>query len=62
MLQSLKKMFLDCPHGYYGVGCRGICSGHCMREEPCDHVSGECSNGCLDGFTGERCNICKILT
>lgn len=31
-----------------------------MRDEPCDHVSGECSNGCQDGFEGTHCNSCEI--
>lgn len=42
--------------------CSANCSGHCIREEPCDHVSGKCSNGCQDGYTGSLCNNCKMLT
>lgn len=44
------------------MGCSANCSGHCIREEPCDHVSGKCSNGCQDGYTGSLCNNCKMLT
>lgn len=49
----------ECPPGYFGKGCRERCSGHCIREEPCDYVSGECPNGCQDGYIGERCSDCK---
>lgn len=27
-----------------------------MNKEPCDHVSGYCKSGCLDGFIGTHCN------
>lgn len=47
---------VECPSGYFGKGCRERCRGHCIRDEPCDHISGECSNGCQDGYTGERCD------
>lgn len=50
-----------CSIGYYGMGCRGKCSAYCVNNEPCDHVSGECSNGCQDGYIGIYCNSCKKL-
>ncbi|XP_065937858.1 multiple epidermal growth factor-like domains protein 10 [Magallana gigas] len=50
----------ECPPGYFGIGCSNTCSGHCIRNEPCDHVSGECSNGCNDGYEGTHCNNCEI--
>ncbi|XP_065938473.1 receptor-type tyrosine-protein phosphatase epsilon isoform X3 [Magallana gigas] len=46
----------ECPLGYFGKGCTEHCSGHCIKGEPCDHISGECTNGCQDGYTGVRCS------
>lgn len=46
----------DCPPGYFGEGCREGCSDHCIKNELCDHITGECSNGCQDGYTGVRCD------
>uniref|UniRef100_K1PK35 Receptor-type tyrosine-protein phosphatase U n=1 Tax=Magallana gigas TaxID=29159 RepID=K1PK35_MAGGI len=47
---------VKCPLGYFGKGCTEHCSGHCIKGEPCDHISGECTNGCQDGYTGVRCS------
>ena len=49
-----------CPPGHYGLDCKDNCSGHCINNEPCDHVSGVCPSGCQDGYTGARCNNSKI--
>lgn len=51
----------ECLQGYFGIGCSGKCSGHCINNEPCDHVSGECTSGCQDGFVGTFCNKCKTF-
>lgn len=48
-----------CPPGQFGIGCREGCSGHCINNEPCDHISGVCSTGCRDGFVGSYCTNCK---
>ncbi|CAG2207372.1 unnamed protein product [Mytilus edulis] len=42
-----------CPLGRYGYNCEKFC--HC--NGPCDLGSGYCSSGCLDGWTGNRCDI-----
>lgn len=52
---------VECPLGYFGKGCTEHCSGHCIKGEPCDHISGECTNGCQDGYTGVRCSDCKKM-
>lgn len=52
----------ECSLGYFGVNCRERCSGHCLNDKPCDHVSGICTIGCQDGFIGEHCNKCKKPT
>lgn len=33
-----------------------------MNDEPCDHVRGECSNGCKDGYSGSHCIDGKIYS
>lgn len=50
---------IDCPPGQFGLDCKNRCSEQCMNKEPCDHVSGYCKSGCLDGFIGTHCNNCK---
>lgn len=42
------------------MNCSERCSGHCIDNKTCDHVSGECSDGCLDGYIGIFCNDSKI--
>lgn len=49
----------ECDRDYFGLDCREHCSGHCNKNEPCDHVSGVCSGGCQDGYLGARCFNCK---
>lgn len=44
-----------CSSGYFGMDCKKKCSGHCMNNEPCHHVSGMCTSGCQDGYIGEHC-------
>lgn len=51
---------LVCPYRYFGMDCSESCSGHCINNETCDHVSGVCTNGCQDGYTGSLCTISKI--
>lgn len=58
-LQYTGFVLIECPPGYFGKGCRERCSGHCIRDEPCDHINGECSNGCQDGYIWSRCSECK---
>lgn len=44
------------------MDCRELCTGHCIRDEPCDHVIGICHSGCQDGYIGTHCNNCNIWT
>lgn len=52
-------LFIVCSLGHYGMNCRKQCSGHCINNVLCDHVSGECMGGCTDGYIGTSCNNCK---
>lgn len=50
---------LECKINYFGLDCKEQCSSHCKNNEPCNHVSGECSGGCQVGYIDEYCNSCK---
>lgn len=60
LLHVLPSEFLflciECPANYFGMDCNERCSGHCMNNEPCDHVRGECINSCQDGYIGAFCS------
>ncbi|XP_062592398.1 uncharacterized protein LOC134253823 [Saccostrea cucullata] len=45
-----------CLKGSYGQDCKFRCSGHCRDGTSCDHVTGECAEGCVSGWTGSICN------
>ena len=62
------KLFLngkpECEAGKYGPGCAGTCNVHCGGTgNPCDHVTGSCSNGCDPGYIkpSEKCAQRKFL-
>lgn len=52
-------LFIKCLDGQFGFGCMQHCIGHCVNNESCHHVNGECPKGCQDGFVGKHCNNCK---
>lgn len=52
------NMFLECISGNYGTACREQCRTHCKNNKACDHISGECPEGCEDGYTGKLCDNC----
>lgn len=58
----LTFVYVVCSPGHFGLHCKEICSGHCINNELCDHVNGLCTRGCMDGYIGGHCNICKICT
>lgn len=52
--------FVECPPGHFGTECMGNCSGNCINNTECDPINGECSDGCIDGYIGRRCENCKL--
>ena len=47
----------ECGPGKYGGGCGQTCSVHCSGTgDPCDHITGHCTNGCDAGYTGDKCD------
>lgn len=55
-------VYVECSPGYFGLDCNKLCSGHYINNGPYDYVSGFCPRGCMDGYIGGHCNICKIWT
>lgn len=49
--------YTECPPGSFGLNCSTICTGYC--RDPCNHISGICDSGCLDGWLGQHCKQCK---
>ena len=42
-----------CTSGTYGINCKSNC-GKC-KTKSCDIFSGNCTDGCADGFVGNLC-------
>lgn len=53
-----KKIFFEeCKEGWYGVKCSLQCVGHCRNGAFCNHVTGQCDEGCAPGWRGYMCDI-----
>ena len=55
-------IFLGCPPEYYGNECKKACSGHCLNNTVCDHISGICTDGCQAGYVGRLCDDGKSIS
>lgn len=53
---------LECKLGWFGENCSRLCVGHCKDGATCNHVTGQCKEGCGTGWTGFICEIGKIST
>ena len=42
--------FSVCVAGHFGSNCASTCSGNCVNDEHCNHITGNCDNGCKDGY------------
>lgn len=47
---------VECGIGLYGEKCTQQCSGNCKDNETCNHVTGQCDNGCTTGWKGDMCD------
>ncbi|XP_071118983.1 cell death abnormality protein 1-like [Haliotis cracherodii] len=54
--QNTSRCDKECDDGRYGEQCNDECSIHCVNAE-CHHVNGSCTHGCLDGGSGEYCEV-----
>lgn len=63
LIYTMNIMYIKkgCTPGYYGPKCKSKCFGYCKDNEPCNHISGLCDNGCYDGWTGENCTTGKTI-
>ena len=53
-------MLSECPHGTFGEECLSDCFPNC--RDKCDQVTGACTQGCIDGWTGQMCDFGKKNT
>ncbi|XP_078329538.1 uncharacterized protein LOC111112782 isoform X2 [Crassostrea virginica] len=44
-----------CNPGYYGIGCKYLCSENCNITRRCNRFTGVCDGGCKAGWTGTTC-------
>lgn len=51
-------MLTECHPRHYGLECKSNCVGHCKENDPRNHTTGLCYNGCFDGWTGKNCTEC----
>lgn len=52
-------LLIECISGMYGKECKLKCSQFCHGKS-CYQISGECVNGCEDGYIGGLCKTRKI--
>lgn len=56
-------LYSACKKGLYGRLCREQCSQNCLGgNEKCNHVDGTCSDGCVAGWEGKRCDTGILCT
>lgn len=53
-------LFIGCEYGFYNQDCIHTCSGHCKDNVACNHVTGQCDDGCAAGWAGLKCDRGKV--
>ena len=51
-------LFAACSSGKYGMNCNSTC-GQC-KDDACDILSGNCTEGCMDDYYGPLCKECEF--
>ena len=51
----IKYIFSVCADYSWGDKCENFC-GSCKDGAICNQVTGDCPNGCSDGWYGNRCD------
>lgn len=46
---------IECREGLYCEKCSQLCTGNCKDNKTCNHVTGQCDEGCTTGWTGAMC-------
>ena len=49
-------LWIACSGGWYGLGCKQQCLGHCLNQTSCNHVTGQCDGDCAYRWYGQNCN------
>lgn len=49
-------MVTECRDGTYGYNYVNNCSGHCLKNTPCNKQTGHCDTGCDPGYTNRDCS------
>lgn len=55
---SYVEFILGCNLNTYGDDCKLTC-GYCKDNVTCNSINGICSDGCADGWFGEKCDTSK---
>ncbi|XP_061196029.1 multiple epidermal growth factor-like domains protein 10 [Saccostrea echinata] len=45
-----------CAFGYHGMECKTKCTGHCLGDASCNHISGLCEHWCEAGWFTPTCD------
>ncbi|XP_071847768.1 uncharacterized protein [Apostichopus japonicus] len=45
----------ECDPGTFGANCLQVC--RCAGGSPCNIYTGQCKDGCADGYTGRNCQV-----
>ena len=56
LLRKLSILLQECPEDWYGLDCKQLCSGNCKGKAVCNHVTGQCDEGCAAGWKGTLCD------
>lgn len=52
----------ECQSGYYGNDCSNQCSINCDVARTCNRFTGQCNEGCKQGWSGDTCDQSKCFT
>ena len=59
-LNTIILVSTACEDNTYGDRCSETCSPNCAgHDQACDNVDGFCILGCIDGYTGKKCDDSK---
>lgn len=60
-VSSICSHLKGCEDGFYSQNCNRQCSGHCKDNATCNHVTGQCEEGCAAGWKGLNCDIGRVV-
>lgn len=49
-------LFTACSFGLFGSNCENKCSSNCRGIKSCNHMTGTCDEGCIEGWRGTQCD------